>query len=58
MGLVPGLIWTAIFAATTIRTVALVRFARSGPVRPLTIGLIEVALSALVLAGVLVTAGS
>ncbi|WP_298133809.1 YwiC-like family protein [Micropruina sp.] len=57
-GWFPGLIWTAIFAATTIRTVALVRFARSGPVRPLTIGLIEVALSALVLAGVLVTAGS
>ncbi len=57
-GWFPGLIWAAIFAATTIRTVALVRFARSGPVRPLTIGLIEVALSALVLAGVLVTAGS
>lgn len=57
-GWFPGVVWVAIFAATTIRTVALARLARRGPVRPLTIGLIEVALCALVLAGVLVTAGN
>lgn len=45
--------WTALFALATIRTVTLSRIARARPIRPAVIGVFEIVLSTLVLAGTL-----
>lgn len=41
----PGWLWASLFALATIRTMILPRVARTRPVRPATIGTIEVVLS-------------
>ncbi|MFT4294516.1 MAG: YwiC-like family protein [Micropruina sp.] len=51
-----GWLWAAIFGLATVRTVVLARLARRRPVRPIVIGMIEIGLSVLVLAGALWTA--
>lgn len=55
-GWFPGWLWAGLFAVATLRAFTLPRLARTRPVRPGTIGSIEIGLSMLALAGALTSA--